>query len=61
MEIFALDLTVCNKLIFDTYDLENLGQGRVVEKRDLRLSIANINLRKSHIEYFSVAQTFSKY
>ena len=27
-----------------TYDLENLGQNHVVEKRDLRRSMVNINL-----------------
>ena len=33
-------------------DLENSGQGHVIEIRDLRHSIANINLHKSPTEHF---------
>ena len=31
---------------------ENVGQGYVVEKRYLRHSIANMNVRESHTEHF---------
>ena len=44
MGFFAVALTVYNILIFQIFDLENFGQYHVVEKRDLRHSIANINL-----------------
>ena len=51
--IFALAHTVCKILIFKL-DLENLnlGQGRVVEKLDLRHSVANINLHERYREHF---------
>ena len=32
MNIFALALTVCDILLFLTFNLENLGKGPVVEK-----------------------------
>ena len=47
--IFALALSVCDILIFQTLDHKHLGLGYVVEKLDLRHSIANINGYKSHI------------
>ena len=38
-------------------DLENLGQDHLIEKRDLRHSIAIINLHKIKISFFALALT----
>ena len=50
--IFAQALTVGEKLVLLMFYLELLGQGRVVAKRNLHHSIANINLHNSHTERF---------
>ena len=55
--IFVLTLTVCVILPFSTFDHESLGQDHVIEKRDLRRTIGNINLHKSHTGIFALALT----
>ena len=47
-----LALTDCEILIFLTFDIDNLGKVHVVEKRNLRCSIANDNLYKSCTKAF---------
>ena len=40
--IFAQTLTVCEKLICYTFDLQNVGQGHGEDKRYVRRSIENV-------------------
>ena len=47
-----LALTVCEILLFKIVNLENLGKGHVIDKRDLRHSIANNNSIKVALEHF---------